>query len=100
MTNEDIAVRLEDHEHEIGSLKHRMKAAEEANQALNRLATAVEVMATKQDAMSDSVEKLNGKVDAIEARPGKRWDGLVDKLIYAAAGAVIAWLAAGAPGVS
>lgn len=41
MTNEDIAVRLEDHEHEIGSLKHRMKAAEEANQALNRLATAV-----------------------------------------------------------
>ena len=99
MTNEDIAVRLEDHEHEIGSLKHRMKAAEEATQALNRLATAVEVMATKQDAMSDSVEKLSGKVDAIEARPGKRWDGLVDKLIYAAAGAFFAWMLSGMPGI-
>ena len=31
MTLEEIAVKLEDHEHEIGSLKHRMKAAEEAN---------------------------------------------------------------------
>ena len=29
MTNEEVAVRLEDHEHEIGSLKHRMKSVEE-----------------------------------------------------------------------
>ena len=63
MTTEEIAVKLEDHEHEIGSLKHRMKAAEEANHALNRLATAVEVMATKQEAMSESMKQLSGKVD-------------------------------------
>lgn len=96
---EEIAVRLEDHEHEIGSLKHRMKAAEEANHALNRLATAVEVMATKQEAMSESVERLTGKVDTLEGKPGKRWEGLADKLLYTAAGAFFAWLAAGAAGL-
>ena len=99
MTTEEIAVKLEDHEHEIGSLKHRMKAAEEANHALNRLATAVEVMATKQEAMSESVKQLSGKVDTLESKPGRRWESLTDKLLYGVAGAVLAWLAAGVPGI-
>ena len=99
MTTEEIAVKLEDHEHEIGSLKHRMKAAEEANHALNRLATAVEVMATKQEAMSESVKQLSGKVDTREGKPARRWESLTDNLLYAAAGAVFAWLAAGMPGL-
>lgn len=99
MNTEEIAVRLEDHEHEIGSLKHRMKAVEEANHALNRLATAVEVMATKQDAMSNSLRQLSGKVDTLESKPGKRWESLTDRLLYAAAGAVLAWLASGGAGM-
>lgn len=82
MTDEEVAVRLEDHEHEIGSLKHRMNAVEENTQAVTRLATAVEVMATKQDAMSVSVDKLTGKVEALEAEPGKRWKFVVEKAIY------------------
>jgi len=99
MTTEEIAVKLEDHEHEIGSLKHRMKAAEEANHALNRLATAVEVMATKQEAMSNSLRQLSGKVDTLEGKPGKRWEALTDRLLYTAAGAFLAWLAAGGAGL-
>lgn len=99
MTTEEIAVKLENHTHEIGSLKHRMNAAEEANRALNRLATAMEVMVTKQEAMGDSVERLTGKVDALEAKPGKRWDGLLDKALLVLSGAFVAWLASGAPGL-
>lgn len=89
MTPEQIAVKLEDHEHEIGSLKYRMKAVEESNAVLNRLATAVEVMATKQDAMSSSMEKLTGKVEALEAEPGKRWKFVVEKAIYFVVAAVV-----------
>lgn len=95
MTHEEIAVKLEDHEHEIGSLKHRMKAAEEATQALNRLATAVEVLATRQNTMSNTMERLTGKVEALEAKPGRRWDSLMEKLVYALAGAFAAWLLSG-----
>ena len=36
---------------------------------------------------------------ALTEKPAKRWDGLVDKLIYAAALAVVAWIAAGMPGL-
>jgi len=99
MTTEEIAVKLEDHTHEIGSLKHRMKAAEEQGRALNRLATAMEVMVTKQDAMSDSMERLTGKVDALEAKPARRWDGLVDKVLLVLSGAFAGWLASGASGL-
>ena len=58
-----------------------------------------EVKATKQDAMGVSVDKLVSKVDTIEAKPAKRWEGLVDKLLFAVAGAVLAWLAQGGPGL-
>ena len=39
MTNEELALKVNDHEHEIGILKHRMKAVEENQNALNSLAT-------------------------------------------------------------
>ena len=94
MTAEEIAVKLENHTHEIGSLKHRMNAAEEASRALNRLATAMEVMVTRQEAMGESVDRLTGKVDALESKPGKRWDGIVDKLIWAALAAGLGFLLA------
>lgn len=99
MTTEEIAVKLEDHTHEISSLKHRMKAAEEATLALNRLATAMEVMATKQEAMGNSVDRLTGKVEALEEKPTKHWDSLVDKVLLVLSGAFVAWLASGAVGL-
>jgi len=92
MTHEEIAVKLEDHEHEIGSLKHRMKAVEEANRALNRLATAVEVLAARQSTMSNSMERLTGKVETLETKPARRWESLVEKLLFSLAGAFAAWL--------
>ena len=92
MTDEDIAVKLTDHEHEIGSLKHRMEDLERSNTVLNRLATAVEVMATKQDSISKNVDKLTNKVESLEAEPGKRWKFVIEKSIYFAVGAVIAYM--------
>ena len=42
----------------------------------------------------ESVSRLDGKVDALEMKPGKRWESLVDKLIWGVAGAVLAFLLA------
>lgn len=94
MDMEQIAVKLTDHDNEIGSLKHRMKAAEDANASLNRLATAVEVMATKQDAMSNSVDKLTSKVESLEAEPAKKWRFVVEKSIYFVVAAVVGFMLA------
>lgn len=70
----------------------RIEKLEQSTDALNRLAVSVQVMATKQDQIARTVDKLDGKVDAIERKPGKRWDGVVDKVILVLVTGVITWL--------
>lgn len=94
MEMERIAVLLTEHGQEIDGLKHRMKAVEESNHALTRLATAVEVMATKQDHMSETMERLTTKVEALEAEPGKRWKFVIEKAIYFIVAAVVGFMLA------
>ena len=63
------------------SNSHRLDKLEESNEVISRLATSMEVMANKQEQVADTVDKLDGKVTALERKPGKRWDGFVEKLI-------------------
>ena len=60
--------------------------------AVNRLATAVEVMATKQGTMSISVDRLTAKVEALESEPGKKWRFLMEKSLYFLIGAVLTYI--------
>lgn len=83
------------------SNSHRIDELEDTSKSINRLATSMEVMAEKQGQMVDTVdrldgkvEKLGGKVETMESKPGKRWEGLVDKAIWAFAAAVIAYILA------
>lgn len=50
--------------------------------------------------MDEKLDEIAEKVNTLADKPAKRWDGLVDKLIYAAALAVVAWLSAGMPGLN
>ena len=99
MTNEEIAVRLDGHEHEIGSLKHRMDDVEKDQKALNELTASVRELAVDQGNMKEDIREIKTDVKGLTSIPGKRWENLVDKLLFAVAGAVLAWLAAGGPGL-
>jgi hypothetical protein len=52
------------------------------------------VMAEKQDETNTIVTKLDGKVTALEAKPAKRWDALVEKVVWAVVAAVVGYLLA------
>ena len=69
-----------------------MKAVEENQKALNSLATSVAVMVEKVDGIGKKVNGIDAKVSVIEQKPGKRWDGIVDKLLWLVIGAAIAAL--------
>lgn len=101
MSSEDVAVALDGLKHEIGSLKHRMDGVEKSGAALNDLAVSVKVMASELAAQGGTMREirkdvtaLGSKVDVIEGKPGKRWEAIVDKLIWAVLGAVAAFLLA------
>ena len=88
----------------------RVDALEEANrqhgathrEMFNRL-NALERSTDSQGVMlrniDEKLDELKATVSALAEKPGKRWDGMVDKLIYLAAGAVVAWAAADTPGL-
>ena len=99
MTSDEMTERLVEVEQRSKSNMHRLDAVEKNQEALNSIATSVAVMAEQQKNISDKVDTIDAKVDTLESKPGKRWESLVDKSVWAAAGAVIAWLAAGAPGL-
>ena len=40
----------------------------------------------------DKLDNLTTKVDQLEAKPGKRWESVVDKAVWAVCAAVIAFL--------
>ena len=86
--------RLTQVEQRSKSNTHRLEKLEESTEAISRLATSMEVMASKQEQVADTVEKLDGKVTALEEKPVKRVDGLVDKMIWAVCAAVITFILA------
>lgn len=99
MDMEQLVVKLQETTDRSTRNEGRIKKLEAENDVLHELATSVAVMAEQLKNMNTSVDTLSSKVDDLEKKPGKRWDGLVEKSVWAVAGAVIAWLAAGAPGL-
>lgn len=95
MTNEEMTDRLAKVEARASSNTHRIESIEQDQKALQSLATAVEVMATKQASMGEKIDRIDAAVDTLSAKPAKRWDSLLDKLLVGLVGAFIAWLLAG-----
>ena len=71
---------------------HRIEKLEESTEAITRLATSMEVMVSKQEQVAETVEKLDCKVSAMETKPVKRLDGLIDKIVWSVCAAIIAYL--------
>jgi len=86
--------RLTEVESRSKSNTRRIDKLEESTEAINRLATSMEVMVVKQEEVAETVGKLDAKVTVLEAKPAKRWDNLVDKIILTLAAAVIGFVLA------
>lgn len=83
MTTEDMTVKVTELEALAKSNKRRIEKLEADTAAIQRLATSVEVLVTKLDRVDQNVEKLDSKVEALEQKPAKRWESIVEKIIWA-----------------
>lgn len=93
MTNEEIAVRLENHEQEIKSLKHRMTEQEEKNKTLIELTTYVKTLATNMEYMAKEQQKQGVRLERLEHEPTDEYKyykrQIISCIITAVIGAVI-----------
>lgn len=62
---------------------HRIDELEADNKALHQLATSVEVLATKQEAIEENVNEIKADVKSLKALPGSRWEAVVKGVITA-----------------
>ena len=65
------------------SNSHRIDELAGSVEALNKMALALEVLATKQSAMSEIIDKIDSKVTAIEKSPVKTIRALVGYIVAA-----------------
>lgn len=89
MTNDEISVKLTEVDQRAKSNTRRIDKLELSTDALNELTIAVKEMVLKQNYVADTVDKLDKKVEALEQKPAKRWDGLVDKIILTIVAALV-----------
>lgn len=88
MTNEEIAVKLEGHEHEIGSLKHRMKGQEEQTRTIQDLAVSVRELALNMKTMMEEQKDQGERLEKLEQEPAKRWKDSTKAIFNAFLGAL------------
>ena len=73
MTNEEIAVKFEDHEHEIKSLKHRMSKCEEQQMILSKIGSSMDKLVIKMDYMAEEQKKQGEHIEKLEKEPAEEF---------------------------
>lgn len=75
------------------SNSHRLKTLEQKQEDMTQLVTSVAAIAQKQQDMDSDVQEIKAEVKAINQKPAKRWDSIVEKTILAAVGVLVAYVA-------
>lgn len=91
MEIEQIIMRLQENTDKTARNEGRIEKLESDNAVLHQLATSVAVLAEQLKALNGNVTTLTGKVATLEGKPAKKWDWLVNNVMWAIIGAVIAF---------
>lgn len=89
--NEDQIKTLVECDQRSKSNTHRIDKLEANYEALNKLTTSVEVMAAKLDTMNTNLKEVSAKVDDQAAKPGRRWESIVEKVLLVVVSAVVVY---------
>ena len=93
VTNEEIAVKLENHEQEIKSLKHRMNEREKTDETLVELTTSVKTLGLNMEYMLKEQQKQGVRLERLEHEPTDEYKyykrQIISCIITAVIGAVI-----------
>jgi hypothetical protein len=86
-------------EHRLTAVEDRAKSntirlddMEKRQDDLDELVGTVKVLAVREENVESDVKEIKADVKEIAGKSGKRWDGMVDKIVWAIAAAVIGFL--------
>ncbi len=86
-------------EHRLTAVEDRSKSntkrlddLEKRQDNLDGLVSAVNVLAVREETMENDVKEIKEDVKSLASKSGQRWDSLMDKILWAVVGAVLAFL--------
>lgn len=90
----EVEHRLTSLEDRTKSNTHRINEIEQRQNDLDELVSTVKVLADREERVEDDVKEIKNDVKSLTAKPGKRFDNIVDKIILTIIAAVIGFLLA------
>ena len=73
---------------------HRIDKIEEQQEALNKLATSVAMMTQEQKDIKEDILEVKKDVKSLASVPAKRWNDVVEKIVWLVIGGAVAALLA------
>lgn len=94
MTLEDQAVLLKEVEDRSKGNTRRIETLEKKVDNLSDVVSVLQAMQKDLEHLATDVKETKSDVKELKDKPGKRWEGVVEKVIYAVVGAVVAFILA------
>lgn len=94
MENHSFEHRMTEVEDRSKSNTHRINEMERRQDALEKLTTTVEVLATREKKVEEDVGEIKTEVKNLTSKPAQRWEKIVETLITVIASALVGFLLA------
>ena len=86
--------RLTDVEARSKSNAHRLDEVERRQDTLDKLAGAVEVLATREQTIENDVKEMKSDIKTLTLKPATRWESISEKVIWALIAAALGFILA------
>ena len=84
--------RLTEVEARSKSNMKRLEEMEERQDNLEMLATSVSALASREERLETDVKEIKADVKTLTLQPAKRWNDIVDKVLWAVVASIIAFV--------
>lgn len=95
MNETDLAVKLENHDQQIKSLKHRMDEQEEQSKTIQDLVLSVKELALNMQAMIKEQGEQGKRLAKLENEPAEQWSSMKRTVFNTIVGAISGALVTG-----
>ena len=90
-----MSLRVAEAEQRARANTRRIEKLEQQQENLNNLVTAVEVLAAREKGVEPDVKEITTDVKTITQKSGRRWDAMIDRVLYVLIGAALSLLMTG-----
>lgn len=94
MTSEEMAIVLKEVEQRSKSNSHRLDEVEKRQADNDKMLASIARMDQRQNDMDNDIKEIKTDVKTLTGKPGKRWENVVDKVVFTIVAALVAYILA------